>query len=573
MKIFLSIVLFLSVFVSGAQTRQKAFEINQQLGRGINFGNMFEAPTETEWGNPWQPGYAKKIADLGFDHVRIPIRWEPAARSSATPPYSIQASFLNRIRQVVDSALSNGLHAIINMHHHEALFANPDAQKERFLAQWKQISQFFKTYPDSLLFEILNEPNGNLTAEKWNVFAADALATIRDDSPERTVVIGTPEWGGLGGLSKLQIPDDENIILTIHYYNPFTFTHQGAEWSEGSEAWLGTTWNDSETERDVVQQEFSALRTLSLQKNIPVHIGEFGAYQKADMVSRVKWTTFLSRYFEQQNWSWAYWEFSAGFGIYNPSDQTYRQELVDALLHNPMPEPARYVGTPVYTSNFQSSTDGWTLNKQGGATGQLSNSENALKVTITSGGTEGWHVQLVKNDVALQSGKTYRLSFKAKAETSRSFSAYIGMSVSPWSSYSGYHSLTAADTFAVYTFIFDMNETVNNARMVFDLGNSNADFTVTEVLLEEIVLEFPNAVNDVAKVQSRIYPNPVNQKLFIENNDRFEEAVLFDLSGKILFKTKLTEHTSKIDVERLRRGIYILELTSGEKQYSVKIVR
>ena len=75
--------------------------------------------------------------------------------------------------------LNNGLSAIINMHHHEALFADPDGQKERFLAQWKQISEFFKDYPDQLLFEILNEPNGNLTANKWNIFLADALTTIR----------------------------------------------------------------------------------------------------------------------------------------------------------------------------------------------------------------------------------------------------------------------------------------------------------------------------------------------------------------------------------------------------------
>ena len=353
MKIKFTICFLLAAMVLSAQNREHAFEINDRLERGINYGNIFEAPTETEWGNPWKSEYAKIIADLGFSHVRIPIRWEPAARSSATTPYTINTVFLNRIKQAVDSALNNGLHAIINMHHHEALFANPDGQKARFLAQWKQISEFFKAYPDSLLFEILNEPNGNITADKWNVFLVDALAIIREDNPERIVLIGTPDWGGLGGLPYLQIPDDQNIILTVHYYNPFQFTHQGAEWSSGSEAWMGTKWNDSDTEREVMQQEFAPLVAVSKQHNIPVHIGEFGAYSKADESSRKKWTTYLSRYMETLNWSWAYWEFSAGFGIYNPTTKKFNQFLVDALLHNEMPEPATYAGTPVYTSIFK----------------------------------------------------------------------------------------------------------------------------------------------------------------------------------------------------------------------------
>lgn len=56
------------------QDRNAAFAINQKLGRGINLGNMFEAPTETSWGNPYRSDYFKRIASLGFQHVRIPVR-------------------------------------------------------------------------------------------------------------------------------------------------------------------------------------------------------------------------------------------------------------------------------------------------------------------------------------------------------------------------------------------------------------------------------------------------------------------------------------------------------------------
>ena len=134
MKTLFSFIFLLTSLLLTAQTREKAFEINSHLGRGINFGNIFEAPSETAWGNPWKPQYPQIIANLGFNHVRIPIRWEPDERSSANYPYIINTVFLNRIKQVVDSTLNNGLYAIINMHHHEALYEDPDGEKERFLA-------------------------------------------------------------------------------------------------------------------------------------------------------------------------------------------------------------------------------------------------------------------------------------------------------------------------------------------------------------------------------------------------------------------------------------------------------
>jgi endoglucanase len=121
--LFTALIILISIPIF-SQNREHAFEVNKRLGRGINYGNMFEAPSENVWGNPWKPQYAKMISDLGFNHIRVPIRWEPADRSSAIAPYTINPAFLNRIKQVVDSAINNNLHVIINMHHHATEFAD-----------------------------------------------------------------------------------------------------------------------------------------------------------------------------------------------------------------------------------------------------------------------------------------------------------------------------------------------------------------------------------------------------------------------------------------------------------------
>ncbi|MBN2774960.1 MAG: cellulase family glycosylhydrolase, partial [Prolixibacteraceae bacterium] len=428
----------------------------------------------------------------------------------------------------------------------------------------------FKDYPDSLLFEILNEPHGNLDADTWNVFLADALQTIRGTNPERIVLIGTAEYGGLGGLSKLQIPEDQNIILTIHYYNPFHFTHQGAEWSEGSEAWMGTEWMDTETERNVMRQEFAPLKQLSEQQQIPIHIGEFGAYEKADMESRVRWTTFLSRYMESLGWSWAYWEFCAGFGIYDPALKTFRQELVDALLHNEMPEAFEYNATEIYKSNFQSGTDGWVRYTQGSASAQLASNSGQMKITISNGGTESWHVQLVKNSVKLYEGKKYRVSFTAKAAEQRSINAYTGMSVSPWSAYSEYNNITLADTFANYAYIIDMDVTDLTARIVFDLGKSDVDITFKEIKLEELTIE--TGLQLVENSDLSIYPNPVKNQLFFCHLPENSIMEIFNSEGNKIISEQM-ENKKALDVSELIPGVYILRIKTENQVNSFKMIK
>ena len=64
----------------------------------------------------------------------------------------------------------------------------------------------------------------------------------------------------------------------------------------------------------------------------PVYLGEFGAYGKADMDSRARWTAFVARTAEEKGLSWAYWEFCAGFGVYDPTAGEWREPLLRALI-------------------------------------------------------------------------------------------------------------------------------------------------------------------------------------------------------------------------------------------------
>ena len=572
MKILICTILLAASFSSFSQT--PAFDKNEELGRGINLGNMFEAPSENEWGNPFNDEYMQLIADLGFDHVRIPIRWEPATRSMTESPYTIDVSFLQRIQHVVDLALQHKLHPIINMHHHEELFENPDEQEERFLAMWKQISIYFSAYSDSLVFELLNEPHGNLTAEKWNTFLAEAIEVIHTNNPNRFILVGTAEYGGLGGLSKLILPEDDHLILTMHYYNPFSFTHQGAEWV-GSEAdqWLGTEWFDTESERQAVQSEFAAAIQFSTNNNIPIHVGEFGAYSKADMNSRVRWTTYLSRYFESLNFSWAYWEFSAGFGIYNPSTQNFQQELLDALLHNPMPEATPVNRKEIKKTEFEedNNREGWNLYNNNGASSTGEVSQGEFSITIEDAGTESWHIQLALNNLVLENGKTYEVQVRAKSAADRSISVYTGMNHDPWTSYSGYSNFNLDTEYQSFTMSFQMqSSTDTEARLVIDLGNSNADISIDEIALYEVSLETSSQI--YKNQTSSFYPNPASKIINFTKADDNSAIMIYTISGKLLQKKRMPD-SKQLNLEPLPQGEYLIQWQTNNKVQSEKLIK
>ena len=310
---------------------QHAYDQNRRLGRGVNLGNALEAPSEGEWGVMLEESFFKLIADAGFKSIRIPIRWN--AHADATPPYTVDPQFFFRVDWAVEQALKNDLAVVVNIHHYNELIEQPQEQRERFLALWDQIAVHYKDYPDTLFFELLNEPNGPLNSDLLNPLTADAIQVIRSSNPTRTLIAGPAEWFSLNQLASLKLPEgDRNLIVSFHYYQPFQFTHQGAEWVNGSNDWLGTDWEGLFFEKDVLIADLDMALEWSKKNNRPLYLGEFGAYSKADMLSRVRWTEFIARESEKRGFSWAYWEFCAGFGVYDRAASGWNEPILKALI-------------------------------------------------------------------------------------------------------------------------------------------------------------------------------------------------------------------------------------------------
>jgi endoglucanase len=232
---------------------------------------------------------------------------------------------------VIGWALKRNLSIIIDLHHYENLMSEPNLNQ--FLFLWEQIAEHYKDYPPQVLFELLNEPHDQLNAALWNEYSREALKIVRETNPARDVIFGPVNWNAYDQVSTLDVPNDPHLIVTFHYYLPFEFTHQGAEWiGAESNAWLGTTWDGTDAQKVEITRNFDSVAAWAKEHNVRILLGEFGAYSKAPYDSRVRWTEFVSREAERHGFAWSYWEFASGFGVYDPNANTWHEDLLKSLI-------------------------------------------------------------------------------------------------------------------------------------------------------------------------------------------------------------------------------------------------
>jgi endoglucanase len=306
------------------------FTQNQHLGRGVNVIG-YDPIWKSRPAGRMQAKHFSLIRAAGFNHVRINLH--PFRFMGAAPEYPIAPAWLETLDWAVAQCQENGLLAILDMHEFTTMAEDPTGLKPKFLAVWKQLAPRYQHAPESVLFEILNEPNQKITPELWNDYLQEPLQIIRATNPSRTVVIGPAFWNGIDFLHQLELPEsDRNIIVTVHYYHPMPFTHQGAPWAVEHRDKTGIRWLGTEEEKQAIQRDFSGVQAWAKANNRPIYLGEFGAYEKADMESRARYTGFVARQAESLSWSWGYWQFDSDFIVYDIDQDRWVEPIRSALI-------------------------------------------------------------------------------------------------------------------------------------------------------------------------------------------------------------------------------------------------
>lgn len=337
--------------------------VKPALRRGINLGNALDAPREGEWGVVLDPSDFMSVKRAGFDHVRLPVRF--SGHAAASSPYAIDADFFSRVDWAIDQALSNGLAIIVDFHHYAELMDAPDEHRPRFIGMWKQIAERYRGRPDAVAFELLNEPNGKLTADKWNDILAETLHVVRASNPARTIVVEGVFWASAHNLRfTLNVPaDDPDLVGSFHMYQPILFTHQGASFmpvdyqtqgvlfpgpppqpiapAANAVDWVRhwfKRYNELPADKNpsgaaTINEELDLAQGFAERTHLPVYLGEFGAIDKADPKSREAWTRTTRAEAERRGFGWAYWDDGGSFKAYDRASRTWVPYLKAALLN------------------------------------------------------------------------------------------------------------------------------------------------------------------------------------------------------------------------------------------------
>lgn len=286
----------------------------------------------------------RRLADWGFDHLRLPIDEEQMWDAAGHP----EPEAFDLLESALDWTEQAGMKAVVDLHilrsHYfisasePKLFTDP-AEAGRFADLWRQLSaRLCRRANDRVAYELMNEAVAT-DPQDWNRVALGAFQAIRLLEPGRTIVLGSNRWNSALTFEQLQVPDDRETILTFHYYLPMLVTHHRANWwpegsfYEGPIQYPGTPIAAAELARvpepgrsrlaalnapydrtrmvaDIAQPLAVARRT-----GLPLYCGEFGAIALAPQPVRVAWYRDLIAVFDEHQIAWANWDYKGGFAL------------------------------------------------------------------------------------------------------------------------------------------------------------------------------------------------------------------------------------------------------------------
>lgn len=367
-EFFLPVILsvFITISVS-AQSHETSSIHEVPFSNGVNLTNWFQvsSPRQIDFSK-----YTKKdfenIQSLGANIIRLPINLH--AMVGSAPEYEVDSLFYFFLDQVVGWAEELEIHLILDNHTFDPSEATDPDIGQILVPVWTQVAEHYASRSEFIYYEVLNEPHG-ISNEAWNAIQLDVINAIRTVDSTHTIIVGPSDFNGLRSLQFMPEYEDDNLIYTFHFYDPFVLTHQGANWTDPSlvdlggipfpydaskmpafPASLANTWilgafNNYQNEgtAEKMREYLDIAVDFAETRGVKVFCGEFGIYApNSDNDSRVAWYGVVSDYLTEKGLSWTIWDYQGGFGIFEPGSS----ELFDHDINEPLVEALGFTVPP-----------------------------------------------------------------------------------------------------------------------------------------------------------------------------------------------------------------------------------
>ncbi|MBS4043551.1 MAG: cellulase family glycosylhydrolase [Chitinophagaceae bacterium] len=313
-------------------------EVNKTFGAGVNL-SVFEhtwKPSESLLKTDVTPTL-KEIAHHGFTTVRLPIALDSFLNPNSS---NIRPELLSKLKEIYFTCYNLKLKLILSYHYG---FLNNDNLTQKNINHvswiWKQVQQHFKGHGyDYLFFELYNEPT--LTTENWKNTCEKLVSYLRHEDENRFYIVGGTNYNGLNDLMNLGKLKDNKLIYTFHFYEPYIFTHQGADWTNNktymkgfpypykkrkmpnmSKEAKGTTVEKDynkyyyEATKEYINDRINQIANYCQKNNMTLICTEAGVIEFADETSRVNYLRDITQSMYQYNIPVMLWDYDQNFSI------------------------------------------------------------------------------------------------------------------------------------------------------------------------------------------------------------------------------------------------------------------
>jgi endoglucanase len=311
-----------------------------RLQNGLNISHWFWEPSDQTLIDRYVlPQDIQTLKKLGFRHVRIPVEMTFLER-----PEIIQA-LKHTISQFLDQDIAVIISAFGKTYNsHYIKTEKADGLLEHLC---KEVIRFFP--PEMVFLQIANEPEVD-DIDVWSQIQNHLLQKARQSLPNHTLLATVPlkygsgedDWGMITAFSRLMPSPDPNVIYTVHFYEPYFFTHQGADWVDDAKfikhlaypsnkenirqvagqipprapKWLKQKITEH-WDKEKLQQTLAPILAWRNQHQRPVMITEFGVLKNfSDLKSRFQWIADMVDLFQSAQLPWTYWDFNEEFGVF-----------------------------------------------------------------------------------------------------------------------------------------------------------------------------------------------------------------------------------------------------------------
>lgn len=573
-NISIGLLLLISINFTSGQT--SPFQMVQNMGRGINLGNTLSAPIEGNWAPPVEQSYFQDIAALGFKTVRIPIRFDnqTTALSSVTyedasgnyigsvSDYTVNSTYLDRIEEVTDWALAEGLIAIVDAHGDHWYWGSYNSEssdyksgndrlaaEDRFKAIWTAIANRFQNKSENLLFEIMNEAYFDMTNAEVETTYNFILPIIRANNPTRNVIVtggGDNSWKAPLQLTSSFINSDSYLIATFHYYIPFNFTSSSRP-DKNDFDW-GTA-----SDKNNVDTHFNNVQNWATTNNMAVLLGEFGADNTngydyfngvestdggPDNASRVEYHNYISQAALDRGFSFTVWDAGekANKTIFRFTNRQWVKDIRHTLL-----DPSCTENDLFKNENIECGYDwNWSLKisevaeaylyTASLAEGRNNTQSSKIEVTTATGSIESVILENEEIETATLSNKDYEVSCFAKGtNTNQKFRMRLKATVNGTTQFLFSPKFNMTTSYTEFTHVFSIPENTTNVQFQVLVGEFSGVYFFDDFQAQDTDSLF---VNTLEKGVVKIYPNPLATTLYFQSEAVINAIILTDLLGK-----------------------------------------